>query len=67
MLRPVAVVHLFVIALVARLVAATEPRRDERGSVTLEQVVIALGLFLLAVAVIAGIKAAVDNRIGQIN
>jgi hypothetical protein len=41
-------------------------RRGQGGSVTLEQVVIALGLFLLATAVIAGIAAAVNSRIGQI-
>jgi hypothetical protein len=41
-------------------------RRGERGSVTLEQVVIGLGLFLLASALIAGIAAAVNSRIGQI-
>lgn len=39
----------------------------DRGSVTLEQVIIALGLFLLAVAVIAGITAAVNSRLSQIN
>jgi hypothetical protein len=41
--------------------------RGERGSVTLEQVIIALGLFLLATAVIAAITAAVNTRLGQIN
>lgn len=42
-------------------------RRDQSGSVTLEQVIIALGLFLLATAVIAGITAAVNGRLGGIN
>jgi hypothetical protein len=41
-------------------------RRGEHGSVTLEQVIIALGLFLLATAVVAGIAAAVNSRVGQI-
>jgi hypothetical protein len=48
----------------ADLVAA---REGDRGSVTLEQVIIALGLFLLAVAVIAGITAAVNSRLSRIN
>jgi hypothetical protein len=39
----------------------------ERGSVTLEQVLISLGLFLLAVAVVAGLTAVVNNRLAQIN
>jgi hypothetical protein len=39
----------------------------ERGSVTLEQVLMSLGLFLLAVAVVAGITAAVNLRLAQIN
>ncbi len=38
----------------------------ERGSVTLEQVLLSLGLFLLAVAVVAGITAAVNSRLAQI-
>jgi hypothetical protein len=41
-------------------------RRGEHGSVTLEQVILALGLFLLATAVLAGIAAAVNSRLGQI-
>ena len=39
----------------------------ERGSVTLEQVVIALGLFLVGIAVVGGITAAVNGRLAQIN
>ena len=39
----------------------------DRGSVTLEQVMISLGLFVLAVAVVAGITAAVNSRLAQIN
>jgi len=38
----------------------------ERGSVTLEQVLLSLGLFLLAVGVVAGITAAVNSRLAQI-
>ena len=39
----------------------------DRGSVTLEQVMISLGLFVLAVAVVAGITAAVNSRLSRIN
>ena len=38
----------------------------ERGSFTLEQVIIALGLFALAIGVVAGITAAVNGRLAQI-
>jgi len=38
----------------------------ERGSLTLEQVLLSLGLFLLAVGVVAGITAAVNSRLAQI-
>jgi len=38
----------------------------ERGSVTLEQVVIALGLFLIAGLVVAGITAAINSRLANI-
>lgn len=40
--------------------------RDERGSVTLEMVVIALGVLLLAGAVVAVITTAVNSRVNQI-
>ena len=40
--------------------------RDETGSVTLEQVILTAGLALLAIAVVAGITAAVNSRIGSI-
>lgn len=40
---------------------------SDRGSVTLEQVIIALGLFLLAVAVVGGITAAVNSRLSRIS
>lgn len=39
---------------------------QERGSVTLEQVVIALGLFLIAGLVVAGITAAINTRLNNI-
>lgn len=46
---------------------ATELRTArERGSVTLEQVVIALGLFLIAGLVVAGITAAINSRLNNI-
>jgi len=48
-------------------VEATLSRRDDRGAVSLEQVIVSLGLFLLAVAVVAGISAAVTGRLGRIN
>lgn len=38
----------------------------ERGSVTLEQVVITLGLFIIAGLVVAGITAAINNRLSLI-
>ncbi len=38
----------------------------DRGSVTLEQVVIALGLFLIAGLVVAGITAAINTRLNNI-
>ena len=40
-------------------------RRDE-GFTTIEWVVIALGLFLLATVAVGAITLAVDNRLGQI-
>lgn len=49
-----------------RLDDARTTARDERGSVTLEQVLITVGLFLLAGIVIAAITAAVNSRVGQI-
>lgn len=41
-------------------------RRDERGLGTLEMVIIALGLFLIATAAIAVITGAINTRINQI-
>lgn len=48
-----------------RMQSSSRPR-DDRGAVSLEQVVISLGLFLLAAAVVAGITAAVNGRLGGI-
>lgn len=48
------------------LTSAVRRTGGERGSVTLEQVIVALGLFLLAVGVVAGITAAVNSRLAQI-
>ena len=47
--------------------ARQERTRDETGSVTLEQVVIALALFLVATAVVAIITNAVMSRANQIS
>ena len=41
-------------------------RDEERGEI-LQMIVMALGFFLLAIAVVAVIKAAVDSRLAQIN
>ena len=41
-------------------------RDEDRGDI-LQIIVMALGFFLLAIAVVAVIKAAVDNRLAQIN
>lgn len=51
-------------ALVA--VARTRMRTDDRGMGTLETVIMALGLFLLATAVVAIITNAVMSRANQI-
>lgn len=44
----------------------TQVRQDDRGSVSLEQVVVALGLFLLATLLVAGITAVVQGRLASI-
>ena len=68
--------HYFVATLHTLGVTTTTKIRDksdelrnaqERGSVTLEQVVIALGLFLIAGLVVAGITAAIQSRLNNIN
>lgn len=40
---------------------------SERGAVTLEQVIISLGLFLAAIAVVAVLTAAINGRLALIN
>lgn len=47
--------------------AALRQRRNEEGSVTLEQVVIAAGLLAAAVGLIAVIVAVVTKYAGKIN
>ncbi len=53
------------------IIAGTRTRlqrtHDETGSVTLEQVVIALALFLVATAVVAIITNAIMSRANQIS
>lgn len=44
----------------------TQKIREDRGSVTLEQVIITAGIVVLAIAAIAAITTAVQTRIGQI-
>lgn len=58
--------QLFVRDLYGRVDDARTSARDERGSVTLEQVLITVGLFIVAGVVIAAITAAVRSRVGQI-
>lgn len=41
-------------------------RHEDRGAISLETVVIALGLFLLAVALVAGLGTAFRTRLNQI-
>ncbi len=58
--------HTLLTAAWTTLTARVRDEDPERGSVTLEQVVIALGLFLAAIAVVAGITAAISGRLAQI-
>ncbi len=72
MLRLIVTAHLVIASLLTRLASARktlthQDDRDERGSVSLEQVIIALALFLVATAVVAGITAAVNSRLSRIN
>lgn len=59
--------HVLLVSLLAhsrdRAGAALHRRYGDRGGVSLEQVVITLGLFLLAGVVVAGITAAVNGRL----
>jgi hypothetical protein len=61
--------HLLVIAsaLRARLVYAWRERHKEAGMTTLEVAVITLGLLVIATAIVAAVKAAVDQRIAKIH
>jgi len=69
MLHLAATVHILGVTAVTRAQdRLTELKSTgDRGSVTLEQVMISLGLFVLAVAVVAGITAAVNSRLSRIN
>lgn len=49
------------------LIGEARTRRDDRGAVSLEQVIITLGLFAVATAVIAGITLFVNNKLGGLN
>ena len=66
MLRLAATVHTLTLITLTATRARLTRADGERGSVTLEQVLMSLGLFLLAVAVVAGITAAVNGRLAQI-
>lgn len=46
------------------LIVETRTRRGDRGAVSLEQVIITLGLFALATAVVAGITFFVQGKLG---
>ncbi|GAA1435909.1 hypothetical protein GCM10009616_34290 [Microlunatus lacustris] len=69
MSRLVITLHLMALTLEGRTrQRVTELKTDrDRGSVTLEQVIVTAGLALLAIAVIAVITAAVNGRLGSIN
>jgi len=59
-----------ILAATARLTAdrvAGRPHDDDAGLSTLEVVVIALGLFLIAGILVAAITTAVNSRLAQIN
>jgi cation transporter-like permease len=64
----IATIHTLGVTSTARLHGKIDELRTarERGSVTLEQVVIALGLFLIAGLVVAGITAAINSRLANI-
>jgi hypothetical protein len=55
-----------VLALVGLDRTRDRARRDERGSLSTEQVVVTGGLLLLAIAVAGAIKLAVDGRLDVI-
>ncbi len=64
----IATLHILGVTNAVRLRDKADELRSarERGSVTLEQVVIALGLFLIAGLVVAGITAAINSRLNNI-
>lgn len=64
----IATLHTLGVASTTKFQAKVDELRAarERGSVTLEQVVIALGLFLIAGLVVAGITAAINSRLANI-
>lgn len=69
MLRLVAALHTFGLTAVSAVrtrLGSGDPEA-ERGSISLEQVIITLALFLVAAAVVAGITAAVNSRLAQIS
>lgn len=59
-------VTLTTLLVVTRDQLETRARRDDRGSVSLEQVVIALGLFLVAGALVAGLTTIVRTQMAKI-
>jgi hypothetical protein len=60
-------IQLLLSMLTARFDALRTRRRDDEGSVSLEQVVIAAGLLAVAVALVAVIVAVVGKYSGKIN
>ncbi|MDP3893632.1 hypothetical protein [Nocardioides sp.] len=64
MIRIYVIITALVVTMTARL---RQRKQDERGIGTLEYVVIGLGLFLLAGALVGVIVAAVNSRMSQIN
>lgn len=65
MLNLFATIHVFTTSLTDRLARVRED--GERGSVTLEQVVITVALLAAAVALVAIIGGAISNRATDIN
>lgn len=50
----------------ARVKQLRSERHNDRGSVSLEQVVVTVGLFALAVLIVAGVTAATTGRLGNL-
>ena len=59
--------HLLTTLLAAARSRLAQARDDDRGASTLEMVIIGLGLFLVATAVVAIITNAIMSRANQIN